>query len=641
MLYEIKSDTNFFPHDDGTSKPAVNPEPLSCIKDFEEFRAGLNNFRTGKWHVDRWTTFRLRFGIYAQKQNSMHMVRMKVPGGRISFDWARAIALACRQHCRPEVHLTTRQGIQFYDVTLDRLADLQKAIFSAQMTTREASGNTFRNVTACPMAGFCPREHVDAGAVAQRLSATWLRHPLVQHMPRKVKTAVSGCEMDCGATSIDDLGFLARLKDGQHGFKVVAGGGLGNQPRAAIQLLDFVGEEEMPAVQEALARIHHRFSNRKKKMASRLKFLVDRLGEEEFRNLFLEEFERLGKLPHRPWRPLEWRTPDDDQGPHIPGGRIEQHDGTFALVVRPRLGMLSSDDLEKLTGLAEESGADEFRITREQNIIVVGVPSSSLDDVLGEIRGLGLKADERPDGAGDVVSCPGTSTCPIGITNSRALAEEILADADSFLELPETRVRISGCHNSCAQHHVGDFGFHGVAKKIGGRNAPHYQVHLGGELDRPGFTALQGPLVPARHVKKALAILLGDYAATRKEGQSVRQWAQGKGQEGIERLLTPVTAGGDGGGDGGGDPDLLIDVGGDRPFLPPVTAVGECAAGAVVGEFLDDMARVGRLDIDRHLAAGDIKSALGAGKNALIASAKRLLLVIGAEHDLDDDGLIL
>ncbi len=635
MLDEIKPNSLGAP----SGSASMSPAPLSCMDDFEEFRSGFNNFKTGKWRADRWTTLRLRFGIYAQKQDGMHMVRSKLPGGRLSFDRARAIAHVNREFCGSDVHITTRQGIQFYFVTLDGTVDMLRALFSAGMTTREASGNTFRNVTACPLAGFCPREHVDAGAVAERLATTWIRHPLVQHMPRKFKAAVSGCDLDCGATSIDDLGFIAYTNDdGEHGFRVVAGGGLGIQTRTAVQLLEFVSEEEMPAVQEALARLHHRFSNRKKKMASRLKFLVARFGEEKFRNLFIEEFERARRLPPRPWEPLEWRTPEDDQSPpHLPGGRMEQHDGSFALVVRPPLGMLSSDRLERLTDLSEKVGASEFRITREQNIIVMGVPSSRLDELTGEIRGLGLEVDQRPGGTSDVVSCPGTSTCPIGITNSDAFARSILADANTYAGLPETRVRISGCHNSCGQHHIGDFGFHGVAKKINGVNMPHYQVHIGGELKAPYKVAIEGPVIPAIYAKKALELLLNDYDATREQDESVSHWAEAKGEQGIRDLLSNDALGYV----DAEDPRLRLDIGDDKQFFPPVSAIGECAASAVVGEFLADLAKVGRLDMDRYLEVGDVDAARNAGRKGFISAARRLLLVIGVETDIDDEEKVI
>ncbi|MCB2102593.1 MAG: hypothetical protein KDE22_17075, partial [Rhodobacterales bacterium] len=188
-------------------------EPLATPADAAEYRAALAAFRTGAWPQERWTTFRLRHGVYAQAQADTYMVRAKLPGGRLSFDQARAVAVANRDHCGAAVHLTTRQDVQFYYLTLDGTADLLAALARGGVTTREASGNTFRNVSTCPLAAVCTHEHVDAAQVAERLATAWIRHPLTQHMPRKFKTTVSGCGHDCGMARIDDLGLIATVKD--------------------------------------------------------------------------------------------------------------------------------------------------------------------------------------------------------------------------------------------------------------------------------------------------------------------------------------------------------------------------------------------------------------------------------------------
>jgi sulfite reductase (ferredoxin) len=617
------------------SLPEFQAEPLARVADADGYRDALANFKSGKWDPERWKGFRLRFGIYAQKQADVYMVRTKFPGGRLSFDQARTLAEANRKFGKSDIHITTRQDIQFYFVTLDGTAGLLDYLYRNGVTTREASGNTLRNVTSCPLAGVCPHEHVDAGAVAQRLSAAWLRHPLVQHMPRKFKAAISGCSFDCGATSIDDLGFIATTKDGRQGFTVLAGGGLGSRPRAALVLSDFVEEEDLPAVQEALARLHHRYSNRKKKMASRIKFLVDRFGEEVFTQAFLKEFEITKQRLQRPWEPLQWRTPTSDETPPpLPGGRIDQHDGGVGVVVRPDLGMLDSDRLDALADLAEKAGALEFRFTRDQNIVAVGLSKKSVDDFIQAVQGLGFRVGNDDDNAAaNLVSCPGTSTCPIGITNSNGLSRDILADKDSFKGLPEVRLRISGCQNSCGQHHVGDIGLHGVAKKIDGVSAPHYRIHLGGEATKAGAIGFEGPLVPALYAKTALKLLLEDYAKNKKESETVRHWANRMGNKHINGLLEAISTGFD-----RNDPSLFTDQGDDSHFTPPLTAEGECAATAVLGEYLDDQARSERLNIFRAAQTGEFDESLKAGRLGILWAARRLLLIDGIELADEDAG---
>ncbi|MBL6931303.1 MAG: nitrite/sulfite reductase [Rhodospirillales bacterium] len=602
---------------------------IISLGDLSEYRSGLNNFAGGRWDEDRWKTFRLRFGIYAQRQSDAYMVRSKIPGGRLSFSQARTAAWANAEYGGPDIHITTRQDFQFYFIRLEQTPAFLKILYNGGLSTREASGNTFRNVVACPLAGFCPHELVDAGEVAQSLSQNWIRHPLVQHMPRKFKTTVSGCAHDCGASAIDDLGFIATTRGGLNGFKVVAGGGLGNRPHTAIVVEEFVLPEELSAVQEAFARLHHAQSNRENKNASRIKFLVDRFGEEGFVALFKEQFERIQKLNRKKPLDFQWRTPTaEGQPPSVRDGIIAQHDGRIAIVIRPPLGMIDSQRLFTMSDIAEALGAEEFILTRDQNILAVGLPEESRALFVAQIRELGFEAGVQSDALSDMVSCPGTSTCPIGITNSNALAAEINADRESFAELRDATIRISGCHNSCGQHHIGDFGLHALAKKINGKSAPHYQFHVGGDGTRKDAIGIPGPVVPARLAKPALKTLMSHYADSRKNGENTRTWVKRVGSDHIAEILSAYSAecyDAD-------NPDLLLDVGSDDRFFPPLTATGECAASAVVGEYLSDLAETALQDISRFALAGERSDALEAGRDAVSFTIRRLLLVVEADH---------
>ena len=606
-----------------------SPLPLVFLGDLSDYRDGLDNYASGRWSEDRWKTFRLRFGIYAQRQAQSYMIRSKIPGGRLSFAQARTAAAANEAHCGSDIHLTTRQDLQFYFLKLHATPTFLEALYRGDITTREASGNTFRNVVACPLAGICPHERTDAGKVAEILSTNWIRHPLVQHMPRKFKTTVSGCAHDCGASAIDDLGFIATSRNDRQGFKVVAGGGLGNRPHTAVVVEEFVEPEDLSAVQEAFARLHHAHSNRENKNVSRIKFLVDRYGEEGFVALFKEQFAAIKALNGGQSENISWRDPSaEGSPPSLHDGVIAQHDGRIAIVVRPPLGMIDSNRLVALTNIAEELAAVEFRLARDQNFLVVGLPEENRAAFLARTKGLGLEAGVRGNILSNLVSCPGTSTCTIGITNSNALAGEILKDKDGFGETPETTIRISGCHNSCGQHHIGDFGLHALAKKINGKSAPHYQFHIGGDASQAQAFGLAGPVVPARLARAALKKLIGAYSKNRNESQSVRQWVEKIGIEGLETLLQEFTAGGY----NTQDPSLLLDVGSDETFFPPLTATGECAAAAVVGEYLSDLAETASLDISRHLAVNNRTAAIDAARDAGAFALKRVLLIAGIEH---------
>ena len=619
------------PYDAPTPRAAA-PEPLARASDTEEFRDALALYRSGKWDDERWTAFRLRFGVYGQRQPGVQMVRIKVPGGILPAAAARAIARVNRTYAKGDVHVTTRQAFQIYFVDLDDAPALMAELQEAGLTTREACGNTIRNMSSCALAGVCPREHVDAGKVAERLARSWIRHPLVQHMPRKFKVSVSGCATDCGAASIHDLGLVAIEKDGKQGFRVYAGGGLGGVPRTAIPVADFVTEDELPAVLEALVRLHQRYSNRKTRAAARIKFVVKRFGEEKFRALFTEEFERAKTLPQRPWEPLEWRQPIDAPEPRSPGGVVWQHDGRMSVVVSPTLGLLSSDQLEGLADIAERHAFDGLRTTREQNIAILGIEPEIVDEVVAAVRALGMPVEDEIGDVPDVVSCPGTSTCRIGITNSQSFSREILDLVRNYKPLPEVRVRMSGCHNSCGLHHVGDFGFRGMGKKINGRHAPHYQIFIGGNPREQGAIGLSGPIVPALHAKDALELLLDGYANGRQNGEGVRAWALRLGKKGLVELLAPLEER-----IAASDENLFIDWGHAEEFEPPSITQGECAAGFAIDNLYRDLADDGLIDLDRAIIANRREATFESGRRGVAHAARRLLSRVGAEVT-DDDG---
>ena len=600
---------------------APKPEALVSSVDLEEFKSGLTNYKAGRWHEDRWKTFRLRFGIYEQRQKGQHMVRIKVPGGRLSAEQAHTIAKANANHAGGSVHITTRQAIQLYFVDLDKLYDLLAELNLGGVTTRESSGGTFRNTTACALSANCEAANTDAVKVAENLSRAWLRNPLVQHMPRKVKTAVSGCELDCGLTPIDDLGFIATNKNGNSGFRVVLGGGLGTHPRTAVNIFDFVSEHDLPAVQEAVARIHHRYSNRENKNKSRLKFLVDKFGAEELTKLIKNEFEKIKPLPRRPWENLTWLNRTKTEAPKHLLGSVNHQGGSISVGTDVPLGILSSEQLDEITYLAKISGGNELILTRNQNIIATGLSKDTADAFIKGANHIGLDASGREHPLDDLVACFGSSTCAIGITDANALASQILDVQAGFQDMEHLRIRISGCHNSCGHHHIGDIGFHGVAKKINGKPAPHYQLHLGGSANQH---AIAGPYIPARQVAEVLRLLLGTYGERREKSIDVRTWAEELGKDGIATTIQPALEASE-----REKSDLLFDVHDDAPFLPPETSTGECAAGTAVAEHLSDLALVARENVSRALSIGNNADAVAYAELAILLPARRLLVIAG------------
>ncbi|AVM74237.1 nitrite/sulfite reductase [Magnetospirillum gryphiswaldense] len=605
----------------------VLAEPLVRDADLSEYRAALARHQQGEWDAERFTAFRLRFGVYGQKQPGVQMVRIKIPGGRLSPAWLRTIGQANRTYAQGDAHLTTRQDVQIYSVPLDQSPALLELLYANGITTREACGNTIRNLTACALAGACPRELVDAGKVADQLARAWLRHPLVQNMPRKLKFTVSGCATDCGHSSIHDLGLIAIEKDGQRGFRILAGGGLGSQPRAAVEVLPFVAETDLPAVIEALARLHQRYSDRRNRNASRVKFVVKRFGEEKFRTLFAEEFERVRQLPQRPWTGLEWRDALEAPVSRAPVGLIAAHDGSTAVSVLVPLGILSSDQLDRLAEIAEAAGVTDLRATREQNLVFLGVAADKVAAVVDGVTAIGLQVPASAEQAPTVISCPGTTTCRIGITNSQSFARQALASALNDPLAKGLSVHVSGCQNSCGLHHVADFGLHGAAKKVEGRATPHYQLHFGGDANA-GLVGLGGPTIPAKLADQALALLRQALAQGRQSGESVRAWAERLGQDGIAAILAPLDAGATDG--------LFVDWGDAVDFPGAPQAKGECAAPFAMDLCYADLADDALISTDRHLIAGLHDTARETAADAQAFALRRLLHARGI---VTEDGI--
>jgi sulfite reductase (NADPH) hemoprotein beta-component len=614
---------------DAVTADPLASEPLVDLADLAEYRRGLACHLSGEWDGERWTAHRVRFGVYGQRQPGVQMVRIKIPGGRLPVAWLRTLAAVNRDFAEGASHITTRQDVQIYSVPLDRTPDLLETLYSQGITTREACGNTIRNLTACALAGACPRELVDAGKVADQLARAWLRQPLVQHMPRKIKITVSGCATDCGHTAIHDLGFIATVRDGVPGFRVLAGGGLGSQPRPAVEILDFAGESELPAVLEALVRLHQRYSDRRNRNAARLKFVVKRFGEDRFRQLFAEEFVRIRGLPQRPWAALDWLAPAEAAVARAPVGVISGRDGSAAVAVSVPLGIVSSDQWDALARIAEQAGVGELRATREQNLVFPGIAPDKVQAVVAAVRAIGFDVPASAADVPAVISCPGTTTCRIGITNSQGFARQALAGAQDDPQARGVSVHVSGCQNSCGLHHVADFGLHGLAKKVGGRSAPYYQLHFGGDA-AGGVIGLTGPMVAARQADEALALLRRAWSRGRQDGETVRAWAGRLGKDGIGAVLAPL---------GEGDVDgLFVDWGDGSDFAGAPQAKGECAAPFAAGELYDDLADDALISLDRAIAAGDRAAAERAAETGIVYAARRLLHLRAIPSD-DDQSL--
>ena len=413
------------------------------------------------------------------------MQRIKIPFGGLTTQQMEVLADLAEEYSDAIIHITTRQDVQLHYVHIDDTVNLMRRLAAVGITTREACGNSVRNVTACPLAGVCKTETFDVTPYSRALSRFLLGHPDAQDFGRKVKIAFSGCRHEaCGLVNMHDIGGIGvtRTIDGkvQRGFELYVGGGLGAVPHQAKLFDEFVSEEELLPVCQAIGRVFARLGEKRNRARARLKFLVAKLGLEEFRRLVLEE---RGKLPHDPrWTDYLDHLDGTDEEALNPGRALngadlpegfedwyrtnvyhQRQSGHVVATVHLPLGDLTSGQLRELAAIARRYVKETIRTTVEQNIVLRWVSEAELPALYGDLKAIGLAASAAGTVV-DITACPGTDTCKLGIASSRGLAGELRTRlGERFHSLDEAvqgmRIKVSGCFNSCGQHHVADICF--------------------------------------------------------------------------------------------------------------------------------------------------------------------------------------
>jgi sulfite reductase beta subunit-like hemoprotein len=598
------------------------PGDLPDLAEIERYAEAVTAFASGAIPEDRFTALRLQQGCYGQRQTGVNMLRVKAPGGRLMPHQLDAIADVVAMHSRaerPHAHVTTRESIQIHSIPLGETPAAMRRLALAGLTSREACGNTVRNMTACPMAGACPKERTDVNAHLLHAARYFLRNPLNQQMPRKFKISFSACESDCAQGLLHDLGVVATVRDGAPGFRLLAGGGLGHKPREAIVVAPFVPERELIPAIEAVVELHNTHSDRTKRAKSRIKFLVERFGDDGFRLRWREAFERA-RAAHaaRPAFAGEWFEPVPSAqapGPGAPRAPFAQRQkGLVAVPVAVPLGHASPDQLTGLAVLMRRHGLDEVRTTQDQNFVLRNVPAGKLDVIVAGLAAVGFALPVPGD---DVVACPGTSTCRLGITASQGLAGRLAGVAGDL------RVRVSGCHNGCAQPETGDIGLYGEGRRMHDRLVPHYQLYLGGDGTGGGRLARKGPSVPVVRAEAALARIGAAFRDGAHAGERFFHWVHRQPDDRFDTLLADLT-----------DvrvedlPDVLRDVDGAADFKVAQLGGGECAG---VSQVFIGAAFFAAAHERRYR---DAFAAQGRDADAVACATAQLRLIAQGLHDL-------
>jgi sulfite reductase beta subunit-like hemoprotein len=539
--------------------PDVDPGMIADIRKFERCLAG---YLAGDIDEDVFKVFRLANGVYGQRQGGHNqMIRIKAPYGAITPTQLERLADISERYSRGWGHLTTRQNVQFHFVDLERVPDLLWELAQVGLTTREACSDTVRNVMGCHLAGACPHEVLDIQPWADATFWHFLRNPISQRLPRKFKINFSGCSTDCGQAMFNDVGVIAvnrTLEDGtvEAGFRVFIAGGLGANPHPALALEEFTRREDLLATIEACVRVFEQTGNRDNKLRARLKWVIDELGFEEVqrrvfasRKFLMASSSWPGGIPTQVVEQGDAPagrggdvTPVGQGQPVFLRGTSPQLRWTEANVVRgvakgtvsalawSRLGDVTAEQFRGIAAISRDFDA-EVRITNRQNFVFRGLSEDQLGELYTRLDAIGM-AEPGAELSRDVVACPGADTCNLAVTQSRGLANAIgeALEAAGLGEIEGVRTNISGCTNSCGQHHIADIGFFGAERRAHGRSAPGYQMLLGGYVGQEkiefGKTALR---LPAKAAPEAMVRVVSRFSTEREFGEKFPSWLERSG----------------------------------------------------------------------------------------------------------------
>jgi sulfite reductase (ferredoxin) len=667
------------------------PEPIGS--EVDQFETEIELRKQGKIDEKVFAETRLRRGAYGQRYDNGQrydgtesrklpyadkptkgpgtlwdapgMLRIKIPFGGLNPRQLEVMAELAEEYSDGIAHVTTRQDFQLHFIHIENGPAIMRRLASVGITTREACGNAVRNVTACPLSGVCRDEAFDVTPYSHALAWFLMGHPDTMEFGRKFKPAFSGCAQHaCGLTQMHDIGFVAAVRevDGrlQRGFKIVVGGGLGPVPRQARLLTEFAPVEEMLPLTQAVCRVFGKHGEKKNRNAARIKFLVDKWGIEKFREEVFAARKELREDPR--WLKMLKGAEHEAEGPLHPPGQLpaptgdeklgwwvrsnvrdQRQAGYATAAVTLPLGDITATQLRALADIVAKYTRGTIRTTVEQNFLIRWVSKADVPALFADLATADL-GQAGAESIVDVVTCPGTDTCKLGISSSRGLGGEIrnrLLEKSYQLEeaVKNLHIKVSGCFNSCGCHHVADLGFYGVSRTINGYKVPHFQVVLGGQWENnAGSYGLPIIAVPSKRAPDAVDRITGYYVQNRQKEEKFYAFVKRVGKGPIRELLEPLNQNLPA---HDAEPGLYSDWGDPRQYSIGDIGVGECA-GEVVSRYQFEMTAAERLvfeaglDLDRGAAQPAGETAY----SAFIRAAKALVQVQYDDVSNDPDEIV-
>jgi len=590
-----------------SKKPSVN---WAKIEEAENFAKTVKLFRQGKYDADSFRRFRLQHGAYGTRMTGDYaMVRIKIPAGKIYPNQLEKIAQLSEAFSIGSAHVSTRENIQLHWVVLEDVSEIMRGLTEVGLTSREACGNTVRNVMCSPLSGVCEEEKFDATPYAIATAQFLLRNPLNQNLPRKFKFNFTCCEKH-GMVRMVDVGLLPQIKeiDGkeQRGFKVFLGGGLGNKSYVGYQLEEFTPEEDLLYTSIAVLRIFDRMGERKNMARNRMRYLVNDLGWEKFQNLVLKERAivratqsvivklDLDQTPEEIKKPIRI---SESSGSSNPDGYSrwyktntfkQKQDGYRSVFIALEAGDITANQLREIANICREFSSEGLgRTGFNQDIVFRWVPEDDLPTMYAQLLEVGLAKTGALTMAAPI-GCSGTTSCNLALTNSHRLAKEIQRKflelkLDEDDDLKDSSIKISGCPNSCGQHGIATIGFYGGGSRVGKDMYPTYQMSLGGRSDGDTMLGVNCLRIPAKRVIPVILKIIESFKQNKKNNDTLATWLNRivnsnedspiKSIDDFKKILSPLTVPPT----KEEDNDFYADYGSDGSYHTK-TGKGECAA---------------------------------------------------------------